>query len=206
MLIAARVLGGIGVGVASNVAPLYISEIAPARIRGRLVTFYQLAITIGILLAFLSNAGLHEYANTHQAVAAAGIWPLVFIQEAWRGMFGVGVFPSLLFLFGLFLVPESPRWLLQQGSREGVLTVLAKINGPQTAASDMAAIRQTLGQESGSYRDLLRPGMRKALLIGILLPLFSQFSGINDILYYGPRILTDAGLSLSNALDRKHVV
>src|SRR3546814_10972747 len=71
-------------------------------------------------------------------------------------MFGAGVFPSLLFLFGLFLVPESPRWLLQQGRREGALTVLAKINGPQTAASDMAAIRQTLGRESGSYRDLLR--------------------------------------------------
>src|SRR3546814_20641029 len=113
-------------------------------------------------------------------------------------MFGAGVFPSLLFLFGLFLVPESPRWLLQQGRREGALTVLAKINGPQTAASDMAAIRQTLGQESGSYRDLLRPGMRNALLIGIFLPLFAQFSGIHAIIYYGPIILHDDVLRLGN--------
>lgn len=199
LLIAARIVGGLGVGVASNVAPLYISEIAPAAIRGRLVTFYQLAITLGILIAYLTNAGLLSYSQTH-AGGPAGIADLVFVDEVWRGMFAIGLIPSLLFLLGLFVVPESPRWLIQQGREQEGMQVLTRINGEAAARRDLENIHRTSAGEKGSYKELFSPRLRKVMLIGILLPLFSQFSGINAVIYYGPRILNDAGINLSNAL------
>jgi len=168
-IIVARVMGGIGIGLASNVVPLYISEIAPSHIRGRLVTYYQLAVTLGILVAYLTNSALLNYGMAH-ANEAPGWLHTLLVVEVWRGMFAVGIIPAALFFFGLFIVPESPRWLNRQPDK--------KI----------------------SYRTLLEPKWRKALIIGILLPLFSQFSGINAIIYYGPSILNNAGISLSNSL------
>jgi len=168
-IIAARVMGGIGIGLASNVVPLYISEIAPSHIRGRLVTYYQLAVTLGILVAYLTNSALLNYGAAHVNDAAGWLHTLL-VDEVWRGMFAVGVIPAALFFLGLFIVPESPHWLNQQPD------------------------------ERISYRTLLQPQWRKALIIGILLPLFSQFSGINAIIYYGPSILNNAGVSLSNSL------
>ncbi|MVT09340.1 MFS transporter [Chitinophaga tropicalis] len=152
LIIVARITGGIAVGIASSIVPLYLSEIAPDHIRGRLVTYYQLAVTIGILVAYCTNAGLLSYGG----------------REVWRLMFGVGVIPAILFFLGLIWVPESPRWT---GSR----------------------------QTEHNYSELLLPDLRKALLLGILLPLFSQFSGINAIIYYGPSILNGAGITLSNS-------
>jgi len=189
-VIASRLLGGIGIGIASNVVPLYISEIAPANIRGRLVTYYQFALTFGILVAYLSNAGLVSYA-THAAEGA------MFKNEIWRAMFRVGAIPALLFLLGLFIVPESPRWLIQKGHKAEALDIISRTTGSTT--SDILA-EQSANVHQGSYKDLLAPGMRKALLIGILLPLFSQFSGINAIIYYGTKILSNAGNSLSSSL------
>lgn len=189
LIIVARVLGGVGIGIASNVVPLYISEIAPARIRGRLVTYYQLALTFGILVAYLSNAALVSYASH---AADGGLWRC----EIWRAMFGLGAVPALLFLIGLSVVPESPRWLLRKGRRDAALDILRRIG--DSHATDTAG--QTAAACEGSYRELFAPGMRKALLIGILLPFFSQFSGINAIIYYGPSILNNAGISLSNSL------
>jgi MFS transporter, SP family, arabinose:H+ symporter len=168
-IISARVMGGIGIGLASNVVPLYISEIAPSHMRGRLVTYYQFAVTFGILVAYLTNSALLNYGIAH-ANEASGWWHTLLVAEVWRGMFAVGIIPATLFFFGLFIVPESPRWLNQQQN------------------------------EKISYRTLLQPQWRKALIIGILLPLFSQFSGINAIIYYGPSILNNAGISLSNSL------
>ncbi|QEC53100.1 sugar porter (SP) family MFS transporter [Anseongella ginsenosidimutans] len=198
-LVISRIAGGLGVGIASSVAPLYISEISPARIRGRLVTFYQLAITLGILAAYLSNAGLHHYA-AGAAVTSEGFFAYVFNREVWRGMFGVGAIPSVLFLLGLALVPESPRWLFQKGRKKEAMIILEKISGPGEARQVTEAAAEIKVREGGSYRELLKPGMRKALLIGILLPFFSQFSGINAVIYYGPSILNEAGIDLSNAL------
>lgn len=189
LVIASRLLGGIGIGIASNVVPLYISEIAPANIRGRLVTYYQFALTFGILVAYLTNAWLVSYA-THAAAGSP------FKDEIWRAMFGLGAVPAILFLAGLFIVPESPRWLIQKGRKAEGLDILSRTAGHQSAdnPTDDAPHRE------GSYKELFAPGMRKALLIGILLPLFSQFSGINAIIYYGPTILSNAGVSLSNSL------
>ena len=163
LLIGARILGGMAVGVASSVVPLYLSEIAPDNKRGRLVTFYQLAVTIGIFVAYLSNALLLQYGSDF----LPGL-------DLWRKMFGVGMLPALLFLLGLTGIPESPRWLKQRQI--------------QPTAS------------TGTYRQLWAPALRRALLIGILLPLFSQFSGINAIIYYGPTILHNSGITLSNSL------
>src|SRR5690606_30861861 len=136
----------------------------------------------------------------HDPGPQQGVWNYVFIEEAWRGMFSIGVIPSILFLLGLVFIPESPRWLFQRSRKEEARVILTKIGGAASAERDIAAIGETLDQESGSYRELFAPGMRKAMLIGILLPLFSQFSGINAVIYYGPRILNDAGINLSNAL------
>lgn len=190
LVILSRLLGGIGIGIASNVVPLYISEIAPANIRGRLVTYYQFALTLGILVAYLTNAWLVNYADGAGANAP-------FKAEIWRAMLGLGAVPAVLFLAGLFIVPESPRWLIQKGRRAEGADILSRIEGHQTSEEKTI---DDAPQSQGSYKELFAPGMRKALLIGILLPLFSQFSGINAIIYYGPSILSNAGISLSNSL------
>jgi len=205
VLITARMIGGAGVGVASIVAPLYISEIAPAAIRGRMVTFYQLAVTGGILVAYLTNAALLNLSLSHQGERLGSLLDYVLLKEVWRSMLGLGVLPSLVFLLGLFFVPESPRWLIQQGKQQEGLDVLTRIE-PGRAALDAATISAEKLPETAHetpqnrYKDLLSPALRKPLLLGLLLPLFSQFSGINAVIYYGPRILHDAGITLNNAL------
>jgi SP family arabinose:H+ symporter-like MFS transporter len=197
-IIAARFIGGVGIGIASNVVPLYISEIAPAKSRGRLITYYQFALTFGILVAYLSNAALvNRSINTP---AGEGFFHTLFVSEVWRGMMGLGVLPALLFLVGLFLVPESPRWLIQKGYTEKGKHILNKINEPVEAQKDFQNIKGNLHEQQISYKELFAPQWRRALIIGLLLPLFSQFSGINAIIYYGPSILSNAGISLSNSL------
>jgi SP family arabinose:H+ symporter-like MFS transporter len=200
LLILARMLGGMGVGVASIVAPLYISEIAPANVRGRLVTFYQLAITAGILVAYLTNAGLLSFSLNYKGTGMGHILDLILVKEVWRSMLGLGTIPALLFFTGLCFVPESPRWLIQKGQTEEGISILSRITNLATAQRDALIIKSTITQEKGSYKEIFAPAMRKPLLIGLLLPLFSQFSGINAVIYYGPRILSDAGINITNAL------
>ena len=199
-LITARILGGMGVGIASNVAPLYISEIAPSRIRGALVTCYQLAITVGILFAYLTNVWIMSLADVFQS--SQSFLSYYVADESWRGMFGFEVFPALLYSAGILFVPESPRWLFENNFKEKAHQVMKRM-GPDTADKEYESLRQNVKEEQQvdvSYRDLLRPGLRLALFIGIMLPLFSQFSGINAVIYYGPRILSSAGFTINNAL------
>jgi SP family arabinose:H+ symporter-like MFS transporter len=198
-IIISRMIGGIGIGLASNVVPLYISEIAPARIRGRLVTYYQFAITLGILIAYLTNSALLQYAIAHTN-DAAGVMHTVMVTEVWRGMFGIGVIPAVLFAFGLLVVPESPRWLMQHQREQEATVILNRINNAIETQASLQQGRKMQQEKKISYKTLLEPKWRKALIIGILLPLFSQFSGINAIIYYGPSILSNAGVSLSNSL------
>lgn len=200
-VIAFRVLGGVAIGVASIIVPLYISEIAPARIRGRLVTFYQLAVTVGILLAYLANAALLTISLAGPAPQWNALFNYLFVDEVWRGMFSVLIIPSVLFLTGLILVPESPRWLIQKKRTEEAINIITKIKADKSGAVlEVEEIRSELQAEIGSYKELLSPALRKALMLGILLPFLSQFSGINAIIYYGPSILHSAGLSISNSL------
>lgn len=199
-IISFRILGGMGIGVSSIIVPLYISEIAPANIRGRLVTFYQLAVTIGILLAYLSNGALLQFSLDMEGSSLQGFLDFLFVSEVWRGMFSVLMIPSLLFLIGLILVPESPRWLIQKNRPNEAEAIITKITGDKNlAAAQITEVLSVLHTETGSYRELLSPSLRKALLLGILLPFLSQFSGINAIIYYGPTILHSAGVTMSNS-------
>lgn len=200
----ARILGGMGVGIASSMVPLYISEIAPASVRGRLVTYYQLAVTLGILMAYLSNAYLLQIAET-AGTQAAGWLGVGFGKEVWRGMFIVEALPALAFLFGLMAIPESPRWLIQQGRSAAGMALLKRFVGEAEANADMESRRLQGTQRQAPYRELFAPRWRKALLLGLLLPLFSQFCGINAIIYYGPSILNATGVSLSNSLQSQIV-
>jgi len=206
LLVAARLVGGLGVGVASMLSPMYISELSPAHLRGRLVALYQLAITIGILVAYFSNAALQRLAAHVLEQMPSGFWRLAFVDEVWRAMFGVEALPAILFLGLLLVVPESPRWLAKQGRDAEARDILSRVVGPDEAAREMVAIREAISHESGSILQLFRPGLRVALLIGILLPLFSQISGINVIIYYGPTIFEDAGFQLSESLGGQVVI
>lgn len=196
-VIIARILGGVGVGVASNIVPLYISEIAPSSIRGRMVTSYQLAVTIGILSAYASNAVI---VNLNLA-SASNLYHYLFITEPWRGMFAVGVLPALLFLVGIVRVPESPRWLLQQARTNEGMQIMADLYGAKESQNIYSTFKsnQLEAPTGSSYRVLFAKGTRSMLWLGLLLPLFSQFSGINAIIYYGPTILNESGISLENS-------
>src|ERR1700754_2851588 len=174
-LIAFRLIGGLGIGVASMVSPLYISEFSPSRYRGMMVSLYQLALTIGIVLSYFSNAYLA--AHTSDTFSSAGMQK-IFSAEVWRAMLGLGIFPSGIFLLSLFLVPESPRWLLLQGQGEKDKNILIKIDGPQAAGREVAAVKHTQNTESGDLKELFKPVYRRALWIGLLLPFLSQVCGI----------------------------
>ncbi len=162
---AARLVGGIAIGIASTLSPLYIAEISPAQKRGLLVSLNQLAIVTGILLSYSVN----------YLLTGAG-------PANWRWMFASASLPSVAFLLTLLFIPESPRWLVQKGREQEALQFLDQMVGPQAAKGEVAAIRAAITEESG---DLLDPTFRKALIVAIVIALFSQFTGINTIIYYG---------------------
>lgn len=199
ILIFFRILAGMGVGVASNISPLYISEIAPGKKRGALVTFYQLAITIGILCAYLSNLFLQRNAVAH-AGSGDGLLHWLFIENVWRSMFLVAVIPAMAFALLLLIVPESPRWLVQYGKPEEALAVLRKISTEQEANSELSAIQEAASQPRGGFAELLRLPLRKLLALAMVLTALSQLSGINGIIFYGPTIMKSAGIITSDAL------
>ena len=184
-----RIIGGLGIGIASMLAPMYITEIAPAEKRGRLVSINQLGIVTGILLIYFVNAKIAGLYNES--------WN---VETGWRWMFGSGIFPSVLFLVLLFFVPESPRWLAKQGRNEEALTILSKINGPEKAGAELIEINQGVFSESASFSEIFKPGIRKALVAGIFLAMFSQITGINAIMYYAPEIFKSTGDGSDSAL------
>lgn len=195
-LIIARMLGGIGVGMASVLGPMYISELAPPKWRGRLVACYQLSIVIGVLLAYLSNLMIVKYGLSHpDAFGGSGVLHRTFVSEAWRGMFAAEMLPAALFFVLLFFMPESPRWLIKAGDVDGGLEKLTRISGSETAQREVSEIRASLTQRSGKLSELFRPGLRMALAVGVLLSVFGQLSGVNIVVYYGPLILKAAGFA-----------
>ncbi len=167
-----RLIGGLGIGAASIIAPMYIAEIAPARLRGRLVTLYQLGIVLGILAAVFVNMLIQRMGDEAWNTAVG-----------WRWMFFVGVIPALL--FGMTIVPavESPRWLMKMGRRENALSVLSKINDRTTALAEAAQIQESLALEEGHISELFTT-FRRPLLIGIMLAGFSQLSGITPLFLF----------------------
>lgn len=201
-LITARFIGGIGVGMASVLSPLYISEFSPPSIRGRLVALYQLSIVIGILLAYLSNWMFLKFSHSSQALfAGLDFLHQIFVSEVWRGMFASEMIPSSLFVILLFIIPETPRWLIKNDQSEKGLKILTRISGAEIAEMELKDIRNTVYQVKGKIRDLMRPGLRMALIVGVALSVFGQFTGVNIIVYYGPTILENAGFMLDSALQ-----
>jgi len=196
-LIAYRLVGGLGIGVASMVSPLYISELAPSNLRGRMVSLYQLALTIGIVVAYFSNAFIVDHKWDGFSGEELG---RIFTTQPWRAMLGLGALPALVFLLALFAVPESPRWLLTKGKKQQAIKVLSKIEGTRAAPTDLQGFVSQQKSDEESFKTLFRPVYRRALWIGLLLPFLSQVCGINAVIYYGPRILEQAGFTLNNAL------
>lgn len=199
LLIFFRVLAGMGVGVASNISPLFISEVAPAKLRGGLVIFYQLAITVGILAAYVSNYWLQQFAVNNVEMHTTIVQKL-FVSEVWRGMFLMGSIPALAFCLLLLLVPESPRWLAQFGNNDEALDILIKINGEEQGRKELLAIRETAMQKAGGLKELRRMPLSKLLWMAVILTALSQFSGINGVIFYGPIILKSAGIVTKDAL------
>jgi SP family arabinose:H+ symporter-like MFS transporter len=198
MLILFRLIGGLGIGVASVVCPMYIAELAPSQIRGKLITYYQLAITIGILVAYFSNSKIQL--NAAEATTTSDVYKLLFSGEIWRGMFVMGIIPALLFILLILFIPESPRWLALKNKPEKARKILASITNLKQADVEIAAIQQSLQSRQIKVKELFRGKLALPMMIGILLTALSQFSGINAIIYYGPSILEKAGFQLSDAL------
>lgn len=184
-----RFIGGLGIGAASIISPLYISEVAPAKSRGTLVTMYQLAIVIGINLIYFVNLKIANIGDEQ--------WNT---DTGWRFMIASGALPSVLFLVLLFTVPESPRWLVSKNKPGAGLRILEKINGVHQAKVILNEIQQTLVGEKGKLGELFQPGIRVALMLGMVLALFSQITGINAIIYYAPEIFKSAGFGTDSAL------
>ena len=185
VLIVSRVVIGAGIGVASAVAPVYISEVAPADMRGSLVTFFQLSVTVGILVAYLVG-----YAFTD-------------VGDGWRWMLGLGAVPALALALGIMRLPRSPRWLMMQGDVEGAKAALGKVRPSGTEAIDLEIdeIEASTGPDTSRWSDLRAPAVKAALLVGIGLAILQQITGINTVIYYAPTIIQSTGVdSASSAI------
>lgn len=200
-LVISRIIGGIGIGVVSIISPLYISEVSITEYRGRLVSLYQLAITIGFLGAYLVNFELLDYSmNT---IADDSLFSKVFVREVWRGMLGMEGVPALLFFIIIFFIPESPRWLILKGKQDKARHILSRIyRDKESVNGEILAVQSVLnGDKSESeFKLLLKPGLFKALMIGVSIAILGQFMGVNAVLYYGPSIFAESGLSAGDSL------
>ena len=193
-LVAARMLGGLGVGAALIIAPMYIAEIAPAKIRGRMVSFNQLNIVIGISAAFFSNYLILRLGASDLGWAQSlnlGDWN-------WRWMLGVEAIPAIVYFVALFAVPESPRWLVMHRRDEEALEIMERVGDAEQARAGLQAVRDSLGAEANAekaaFRELFQPAMRLVLTIGLSVAILQQITGINSVFFYAPMIFEQSGI------------
>ena len=199
-LVTYRIIGGVGIGVASIVCPLYISEISVAQHRGLLVSLYQLAVTIGVVGAYIMNNYLLVYSQS--GAELTGMLNTVFVSEVWRGMLGMGFLPSFIFLVAVLFIPESPRWLITRDKLSSAESIFSRIyTDPAEIQRQIAATREVCDtKESSEIKLLFQPGIFTALIIGVCIAILGQFMGVNAVLYYGPEIFKSAGLPSDDAL------
>jgi sugar porter (SP) family MFS transporter len=201
IFIAWRMFGGVAIGLASNLSPMYIAEVAPAQMRGKLVAINQLTIVVGILLAqFINWSLVHKLPPGATDEFIRKSW---FGQQGWRWMFGLTAAPSILFFLGMLFVPESPRWLAKNGKPDLARKILAKIGGQGYADAAVNDIQSTLASEEVQhvrFSDLLEPRMRKVMVLGVVLAVFQQWCGINVIFNYAEEIFRGAGYDISMVL------
>lgn len=191
-LMISRFYLGLAIGVSSFAVPLYISEIAPTRIRGTLVSMFQLLITVGILAAYLSDRALADNANL----------------ESWRPMLYVGVIPAIVLLVGMFFLPETPRWLMSKGREEEGRKVLSRTEEPEMLETVIAEMKREIALEAHqlSWKEVFKPWLRNALIIAIGIMFFQQFVGINTVIYYSPKIFLSAGFEGAEAAIAASVI
>ncbi|MEM6337377.1 MAG: sugar porter family MFS transporter, partial [Bacteroidota bacterium] len=194
VLVVARMLGGFGVGAALIIAPVYIAEISPPEKRGQMVSFNQLNIVVGISVAFFSNYLILQLGSSEAAWAQS----LGFGEHTWRWMLGVEAVPAVLYFFGLFLVPESPRWLVMQGRDAEAIPIMARATNEAHAAQELAEIKTSITSDAGApkvpLRELFAPAMRLVLLIGVVIGIVQQITGINSVFFYAPLIFEQSGI------------
>jgi sugar porter (SP) family MFS transporter len=188
-----RLLGGLGVGAASILTPLYIAELAPARLRGALVSFNQIMILAGVILAYVIDA----------MIARAGT-PEWNVSHGWRWMVGSEAAPALVFFALLFVIPESPRWLVKRGREDEARQILERVNGESEARVVLDDIRATLAHETGGWGEVWL--FRRALLVGVVLAFIQHGTGINVVMFYGPRIFASAGVATSTAIGNSIII
>lgn len=190
LYIMARIIGGIGIGITSTICPLYNAEIAPTKYRGRLVALNQLAVVTGIFLVYFVNLWITSSGDADWGVSTA-----------WRWMFGVGVVPGVIFFALLFLVPESPRWLMKKGRKDEALAILNKVHGTELAKQEVVDIARSFEQKQGRFKDIFsNPALKTALWVGVILAVLQQVTGINAVMYYAPEIFKQAGAGQNAAL------
>jgi sugar porter (SP) family MFS transporter len=180
VLVIARIVIGVAIGLASAAAPVYISEVAPPESRGRLVSFFQLAVTIGILIAYLVGLAFDHI-------------------EGWRWMLGLGCVPALALGFGMLRMPQSPRWLVMSGDDFAARATLAKIrvDDPDTIDRELEEIKDSIDEKPGAWSELLQPVVKAALVVGVGLAVLQQVTGINTVIYYAPTIVEFTGVNSS---------
>lgn len=200
--VAYRIIGGIAIGLASNLSPMYIAEVSPASVRGRFVSINQLTIVIGVLLAQLVNWLISVSHEMPDHATAAQILESWNARTGWRWMFAACAIPSLLFFLFSMMIPESPRWLVKNGNNEKAFEVLKKIGGEQYAREELSQISATLENEIGKvhFGELLDKGVLKILALGMFLAFFQQWCGINTIFYYADDIFRAAGFDVKGVM------
>ena len=193
-LVIARMIGGFGVGAALIIAPMYIAEISPPKMRGQLVSFNQLNIVIGISTAFFTNYLILQLGQSNAGWSEA----LGFDRWNWRWMLGLETLPAVLYFFGLFAVPRSPRWLVMKGREEEARSVFHKVVEPQEADEQIAAVQDSLKsdekEEKVPLKELFMPAMRLVLTIGVVVAVLQQITGINSVFFYAPMIFEQSGI------------
>lgn len=202
LLILARMLGGIGVGASLIIAPMYIAEISPPKMRGRMVSFNQLNIVLGISVAFFSNYMILQLAQSDAPWAQS----LKFNEYNWRWMLGLEAIPAILYFFALFIVPQSPRWLAMKGKYDKALKIMTRAAGEEEARRVIESVKASMGEEGKEVKlplkELFKPALRLVLMLGLVIGILQQITGINSVFFYAPMIFEQSGIGTDAAFSQ----
>ena len=205
-LVIARMVGGIGVGISLIIAPMYIAEISPPEMRGRMVSFNQLNIVLGISVAFFTNYLILQLGDS----TAQWAQDLKFDEYNWRWMLGLEALPAVIYFFALFIVPRSPRWLAMKGNYEEALVIMTRCNGEQAALKIIEEIKESMGvdthKEKVPLSELFKPALRLVLAIGLVIGILQQITGINSVFFYAPMIFEQSGIGTDASFSQAILV
>lgn len=205
-LVIARMIGGLGVGASLIIAPMYIAEVSPPELRGRMVSFNQLNIVLGISIAFFTNYLILKFGQSGTAWSQS----LLLDQHQWRWMLGLELLPAIIYFGFLFIVPLSPRWLIMKGREEEALVTMKKVSGESQALKDIAAVKNSLSSEKNKSKApvsaLFKPALRLVLTIGVVIAILQQITGINSVFFYAPMIFEQSGIGTDAAFSQAILV